>query len=429
MINICLCLYNWLTFFIVSLLKYINFFILKSDIIYARTLTDASHIPLKKTSIWVHCASLGETISISSLLIELNKQYPNYDIILTSHTKTSKEFVENNLFSVAKHMYCPFDNKYIIKRFIQLINPKLAIWIDQEFLPATLTTLKTYNIPVVLLNARMSDKSFKTWSKVSYITKYLISLFSVISASSVEDQKKYQKFSLNKILYLENLKNTVDPQLTYDFKIASIIKKYFQNNIIFTAVSTHSNEEEIIYNVHKKIYSKFSRFTTFIIPRHIERSNEIISNLQDKYNISIPLFSTLNLKNTTFKNSKYNFILVDKIGKVSTFLSLSNIAFVGKSLSSKHFGGHNLNEAITSRCPVLFGSNISNFQSQANDIIKHEAGIEIQNQDELYSTLITLVNNPSKLLAMKTNCLSLIPDPKENLQLFINIINPFLEKK
>ena len=228
----------------------------------------------KKTGklIWFHCSSVGELLSVVPLIEKLEKEKDIKNILLTTSTLSSSNLFKKFKFKKTFHKFYPIDNYFIVNRFLNYWKPSAVFFVESEIWPEMLKILKLKKIKVYLLNARLSERSFRRWKYLKKIATNLFNSFDYIFPQSKETQKYLKYFNLRNIEFLGNLKFSE----TEKKNINKPLPKLFLNRNIFCAASTHKNEEEIISNIHLELNKKIKNLLTIIIPRHIERSGEII---------------------------------------------------------------------------------------------------------------------------------------------------------
>ena len=331
--------------------------------------------------IWFHCSSVGELFSIVPLVQELEKTKNLKQILVTTSTLSSSKIFEKFKFKKTLHQFYPLDNIYIINNFLNYWKPSSVIFVESEIWPAMISELKKRKIKLVLINARMSEKSFKRWSSIKYFGKSILEKFDYIFPQNKETFLYFKKLGLKKIKFLGNLK-FID---THNDKFKKVNKKYFKNKTILCTASTHHNEEEIFANLHIKYKKKIPNLITIIIPRHIERTNEIAQML-DKKKLRFNKHSE-NKKN--LKNC--DIYIVDSYGENKSFYKISNVVFLGGSLVSK--GGQNPLEALRFGCNVLHGNYTFNFKDVYKMLEKEKLSLKVRNSKDLEKKTLGLFNN------------------------------------
>ena len=331
--------------------------------------------------IWFHCSSVGEFLSIVPLVQELEKKKNLKQILVTTSTLSSSKIFEKFKFKKTLHQFYPLDNIYIINNFLNYWKPSSVIFVESEIWPVMISELKKRKIKLVLINARMSEKSFKRWSSIKYFGKNILEKFDYIFPQNKETFLYFKKLGLKKIKFLGNLK-FID---THNDKFKEINKKYFKNKTILCTASTHHNEEEIFADLHIKYKKKIPNLITIIIPRHIERTDEIAKML-DKKKLRYDKHSENKKK---FKNC--DIYIVDSYGENKSFYKISNVVFLGGSLVSK--GGQNPLEALRFGCNILHGNYTFNFKDVYKMLEKEKLSLKVYNNKDLEKKTLNLFKN------------------------------------
>ncbi len=336
--------------------------------------------------IWFHGASVGEILSVIPLIEKLEKNKKINQILLTSNTLSSSKIISNLKLKKTIHQFFPIDTNYHTQKFLNYWKPSIVIFIDSEIWPNMITNIKKKSIPLILLNARITKKSFKKWKMFSSSTKELFQKFDICFSSSIQSKKYLQSLGAETIKYIGNLKFS-QTEKNEDF-LNKNLKKYFLSKKIWCAASTHNTEEKFCLIAHKKLKKRHKNLLTIIIPRHIDRTKSIIEEVKN-----------LNLKVHTHDSKKKisndtDVYLVNSYGKTKSFFKICKTVFLGGSLI-KH-GGQNPLEAARYGCKILHGPNISNFQEIYSLLNKYKVSNQITN-------LNGITNNVDKLFNNKTN--------------------------
>jgi 3-deoxy-D-manno-octulosonic-acid transferase len=312
---------------------------------------------IRKT-IWLHGSSVGEILSVIPIINVLEKNKKIKKIILTSSTTSSALIFSKYKFKKTTHIYFPIDTNYLTKKFIKYWKPQIALFIDSEIWPNMFNNLKINNIPIILLNGRITKKSFKRWMKFPYFAKKNFSKISLAMPQNNETSKYLKTLGVKKIKIVGNLKYFGQSKKLLDKNT----KKLFKNRLIFCAASTHYNEELFIGKIHKELKLKYNNLLTILIPRHANRSNSIANELE---NIGLKII-TRSSKQKISKNT--DIYIADTYGETSKFYGLSNITFLGGSLVPH--GGQNPLEPARMGSYILHGPNIQNFKEVYNMLSK-----------------------------------------------------------
>ena len=331
--------------------------------------------------VWFHCSSVGEFLSIVPLIQEYEKMISIKQILVTTSTLSSSKIFEKFRFRKTSHQFYPLDNIHIIKNFLNYWKPSNVVFVESEIWPIMISELKERGIKVVLINARMSEKSFRRWSYLRDFGKGIFEKFDYIFPQNKETFQYFKKLGVKKIKFLGNLKFISSKN---DEKI-KVRNQYFKNKIILCSASTHYNEEEIFANLHIKYKKKISNLITIIIPRHIERTNEI-TRMLDKKKLKFMKYSE-----NKRVSKDCDIYLVDSYGESKSFYKISNVVFLGGSLVSK--GGQNPLEALRFGCNILHGNYTFNFKDIYKMLEKEKLSLKVNNIKDLEKKTLQLLNN------------------------------------
>ena len=303
-----------------------------------------------------------------------------------------------NLFKKLKlkksiHKFFPIDTNFLTEKFLNHWNPKLAVFVESEIWPNMLLNLKKKSIKHVLLNARLTNKSFNRWSKINFFSKSLFSNLDVAYPQNKETKVFLKKLGCKKIKKIGNLKFTNrNKKLNNFFNYNNIVNKK-----ILCASSTHYNEELIIAKLHSRLEKKLKNLLTIIIPRHIDRCKKIIKSI-NKLNLPIQLHSE---NKKIKKNTKI--YLVDSYGETEKFFKISKVVFLGGSLINH--GGQNPLEAARLGCKIIHGKYIQNFKEIYSLLRNNKQSIKINSQYDLDYIVKKSLNdrNKSSIFLQKLN--------------------------
>ena len=304
-----------------------------------------------KETIWIHGASVGEILSIIPIIKELEKDKNIKKILLTSSTTSSASVVLKFKFKKTVHQYYPLDINFLTKFFINYWKPKIAIFVDSEVWPNMYQNLYRKKIPLILLNARITKKSFNRWKFFPNFSKAIFSKITLALPQNSETKQYLHLLGVKNIKIAGNLKYFGNLEKK---KIKNDLSNKFYKRNIWCAASTHKEEEKFIGRVHNELRSEIKNLITIIIPRHINRTKSIINELS-----GIGLNYQLHSENKKIKKNT-DIYLVDTYGEAIKFYLLSKLTFLGGSLV-KH-GGQNPLEPAREGNYILYGPNISNFK-------------------------------------------------------------------
>ena len=308
---------------------------------------------LSQDLIWFHGASVGEILSIIPLIKYYEKKKSVKQILITSSTLSSSNVLKKFKFKKTVHQFYPIDFIFFTTKFLNYWKPKIAIFIDSEIWPCMFKTINKKNIPLILLNARITKKTFKRWSKIQSFTNSVFSKILIAYPQNQETKYYLKKFKTKKIKFIGNLKfaENHDQKL---LKINKNLKKELKKKNIWIASSTHEGEEIFCVKAHLELKKKIKNLITIIIPRHIDRANKLISEIE-KFNLKIITHSS---KPSSLKN--IDFYIVDTFGETKKFHKIASSVFLGGSIVEK--GGQNPLEAARFGAKIIHGPNIDNFK-------------------------------------------------------------------
>ena len=326
---------------------------------------------------------MGEILSVVPLIQELEKDKSVNKILITSNTLSSLKVINTLRLKKTIHQFFPIDNLFLVKKFLKYWSPSVAIFIDSEIWPNMLTSIKKESIPLILLNARINKRSFRKWARLGLSAKKLFNKFDLCLTSSNETKKHLKLLGAKNIKHIGNLKFTESE--TSKTVLNKYSKKFFLSKKIWCASSTHKIEEKISARVHLKLKKKYKNILTIIIPRHINRTPEIINELEE-LDLKIHLHSSQDkIKNNT------DIYLVDAYGKTKMFFSICNIVFLGGSLIGH--GGQNPLEAARYNCQILHGPNIWNFTEIYNLLKRLNVSQKITNIGQIVKKISITLDN------------------------------------
>ena len=341
---------------------------------------------IKGNLIWFHGASVGEIQSIVPLLEKFEKDKKINQILITSNTLSSSKIIEKIKLKKITHQFFPIDNYLISKKFLDYWRPSKAFFIDSEIWPNTIFNLKEKKIPIILINGRITKKTYKRWMFLSGFSKKIFSNFNLCLSSSYESLVYLKNLNAKNVKFIGNLKFSESEKDHID--VNKKLNKFFKNKKIWSASSTHQSEEIFCGQVHLELKKNINNILTIIIPRHVNRSNEIKKDLED-----------LNLKVHLDEPQKRidpntDIYLVNSYGKTKSFYKYCKNVFLGGSII-KH-GGQNPIEAVRFGCSVLHGPNIENFREIYKFLKKNKISYKINKKKDLTNNLAQLFSKKTK---------------------------------
>ena len=342
---------------------------------------------LNSSSIWIHAVSVGEVQASIPLVNDLKHHYPQKEIIITTVTPTGSKQVKNIFKGAVKTSYIPFETNFAIKKFFDSINPSVALIMETELWPNLYKECGTRGIPLILVSARISEKSLINYKRFLPLFRDTLSHGILIAAQSQIDADRFLTLGASKD------RTWIMGNIKFDFKLPEEIltkakihrSKIFPRRKIWIAASTHDHEEEIILEAHKKISKKIGNILLILVPRHPERFAKITQILkEDKWKYS---------KKSDDQDipESCQVILIDTIGELLFFYACSDVAFVGGSLLP--VGGHNLLEPAAIGLPIITGAHTFNQKEMTDRLAQANALRIVYNANSLSSDVIFFLTN------------------------------------
>jgi 3-deoxy-D-manno-octulosonic-acid transferase len=341
--------------------------------------------------IWLHCVSIGETRAASPLINALLTQYPNYQLLITHTTPTGRAMSEQLFGDKVKRVYLPYDLPFAVKSFLRHFKPKLGLLMETELWFNLIANCKAQNIPLLLINARLSEKSADGYGKLGELVSNCLESFSAIAAQTEQDAERLTKLGANNISVVGNLKFEVYPPEDAVIQGQKLRELFGCDRPVFLAASTREGEERIILDAIAAL--NIPHLLTVIVPRHPQRFNDIEVLFQQR-NLSYQRRSTLH----ETARIETQFILGDSMGELFNYYASADICLVGGSLLP--YGGQNLIEAMRMAKPVLIGEHTFNFKEVSEHSIAKCAAWRVSDSLEIQQAIQSLVDNPQKQFEM-----------------------------
>ena len=341
----------------------------------------------KGNLIWFHGASVGEIISIIPLIEKLEEEKNIDKILITSTTLSSSKVLSKYKFKKTVHQFFPIDSNFFTKKFINYWKPSAAIFLESEIWPNMLLNIKNKHIPLLLLNARITRKSYEKWKKILPFSKIIFSCFNSCYPQNSETQKYLKSLGAKNIKHLGNLKFTESKNQKKE-NLTKNIKKNFTSRKIWCAASTHNNEERICAIAHMKLKKKYKNLLTIIIPRHIQRTNSLYNEITEM-GLNVEIHSS---KRKIKKDT--DIYIVDTYGETKSFFKICNLVFLGGSVINH--GGQNPLEAARLGCKILYGPNVQNFKEIYELLNKDKLCFKFHNINQLITSIEKSFNENMK---------------------------------
>lgn len=362
---------------------------------------------------------MGEVIIANEVIKKLKEILPDVKIVLSTITDTGNILAKKNPL-IDKVLYLPLDFPPLIEKFLNRINPDILVIVETELWPNLIRIAKKKGVKIILINGRISDKSFRIYKKFRFFFKSVLKNVDVFSMRSKEDKDRiiYLGAEEERVKITGNIKFDLHPA---DLKYEEIKKlkerlKIKEGSLVFVAGSTHYDEEEKIISVYLELLKRFKNLILIIAPRHIERTKEI-ENILKRHSLKYSLLTAVE------ENSLV--ILVNTIGELFLIYHIADVVFVGGSLVKK--GGHNILEPLYLGKPVLFGPYMENFREIVEIVEEKNAGIKVNDEKELEKEIEKLLTDRKKREEMEISGKNIFSENQGALQRNIELIKKLWE--
>ena len=337
--------------------------------------------------IWMHGASVGECLSMLPLINKLLEMDKDMHIMVTSGTVTSANLMAKRLPDRAFHQFIPIDSPWGARHFVRHFKADAVLWFESDFWPNLLASIHAAKIPLVLLNGRISDKSFTRWQKHKWFIKPFLQKFSLTLGHSPENEHRLQVLGSPAVDCVGNIKYAAPPSPYQPEELQKLLSE-IGNRPCWCGASTHDNEEEKMADIHLRLKKQFDRLLTICVPRHPDRADAI-----EKMFIKKGLTVARRSREEDI-SEKIDIYLADTIGEMGLLYRLAPIVFVGGSLIP--FGGQNMLEPMSLSRAVIIGPHAFNFKEIVQLSKEMHALLEVTNEDELAVTIQLLLLNEAK---------------------------------
>jgi 3-deoxy-D-manno-octulosonic-acid transferase len=351
-----------------------------------------------KPVIWLHCVSVGETRAAEPLIKGLLAQHPDHQILLTHTTPTGRATSEQLFGSSVSRVYLPYDLPFAVYRFLKHFKPVVGVLMETELWFNLIASCQRHKIPLLLANARLSEKSAQGYLKLGKVVQQGLQGLTAVAAQTAQDAERLQNLGANNVSIIGNIKFDVAPHAYAAEKGLLLRNTLGKQRPVFLAASTRDGEEALILDAVAK--ANISNLLTIIVPRHPQRFDAVAELLNKKTSGFIRRSS---LTNDALASPQVDFVLGDSMGEMFTYYASCDVAFIGGSLLP--LGGQNLIEACSMGKPVLIGPHTFNFEQATDMAIAAGAAQRVQDSSDLAQHLRTLFADPDRQNAMRAAAL------------------------
>jgi 3-deoxy-D-manno-octulosonic-acid transferase len=374
-----------------------------------------------------HCASVGEVLAATPLIKALQKVHPNLNILITCNTPTGREQILSQFKNTVACSYLPIDFPFATARFLKRIKPQALCILETELWPNLMAISHKKNIPVLVINARLSEKSQQGYQKVAKLTHIIMRSITVLASHNKTDATRFIELGLetSKSHVTGSIKFDITPSEEQLAKVLNLKQLYNSNEdnnderFVWVAGSTHPVEHELVLLAHQELLKKQPNALLIIAPRHPEQFDKVAELLTQS-----PLSFSRRSQNS-YNNEQI--LLADTLGELQCLYGAANVSFIGGSLIRR--GGHNPLESAAFSVGVITGPHTYNFDHVYPELTKLKGAVVVDSNDELAKQLITFSQNTKACQTLGIKAAQCVTKNQGAIQKTLNIINQYLEPK
>jgi len=382
----------------------------------------------EKKRVWIHALSVGEVLSSVPLVKGLKECSNTGEIVFSASTKTgfdiAKQYLANTVHSI---FYFPYDLTFSVKHIVQRIDPAVVVIVETDIWPNFLFEMKKRQVPVILINARLSKKSFFGYKRLGLFAKQVFLNFFHICTQSLEDAGRFQELGVpfDRITITGNVKFDVTHQIQSSQETDSLRQSMHIQNArkIFLAGSTHPGEESMLLDAFSRIKNQAGDLLLIVAPRNPERAGSV-SRMFNSAGYSVGLMKELKKISS---GKRLDVIIIDTIGLLKKLYAIADIAFIGGSLVN--CGGHNPLEPAAFSKPIIFGHDMSDFADISRMLLDAKGAVRVKDAKDLYKALVSLMENDKRALEMGKNALGVLTANKGAVEKTLRVVQTYFPEK
>ncbi|MDF1529563.1 MAG: lipid IV(A) 3-deoxy-D-manno-octulosonic acid transferase [Sedimenticola sp.] len=377
--------------------------------------------PDLKESLWLHTVSVGESQAAEPLVKRLQEQFPDLPIVITTTTPTGSDRVKKLFGESVFHAYFPFDLPFAVRGFLKAAQPKILVMMETEVWPNLLAECERENIPTILANARLSERSAKGYARLGSFARETFGRISLVAAQSPADAERFLG------LGVKSDRVRVTGSIKFDVRIPALVneqaealRRTWGGRPVWVAASTREGEEELILAAHRQVLRQLLQALLVLVPRHPERFDKVALLCQRDG------FTYARRSADDLCRSETAVYLGDTMGELILFLSAADVAFVGGSLVPT--GGHNVLEPAALGLPVIFGPHMFNFAMVSRMLLAEGAAVEVADVDALTKWIVDWLSDANLRAVYGENALRVVEANRGALDRLFDILQTYLEK-
>lgn len=365
--------------------------------------------------VWVHGASVGEIMSVFPLLTRIQRH--GFSVLLTSGTVTAAQIATDRMPEGILHQFLPLDTPRFMKRFLDHWQPNLALLTESELWPNLILQASDMTIPLVLINGRLSERSYRRWKKMKRTAGALLTRIDLLLVQEPDDARRFAKLGAGRIVTTGNLKFDVSPPEAETFALESLGRALGRRPVLLAA-STHAGEEKAVIEAHRRLRRNAPGLVTIIAPRHPQRGRAV-AEIAEQYGLPAVLRSQGYLPDRGTE-----IYVADTIGEMGVFYRLSPIVFMGGSLTKR--GGQNPIEPAKIGSAILHGPYVSNFTTIYGELNRARGAATVTDAESLANSLQRLFDDPGLVESMQKSAYDTVMRMGGALERTMNAIQPYL---
>ncbi len=341
-------------------------------------------------TIWIHAVSVGEVQASQQLVKQLRQNYPSHQIIISTTTPTGAERVDMLFDEGVRHFYFPYDLPAVLDRWLEYVNPAILLMMETEIWPNLLLACKKRQVPALLANARLSEKSARGYARLGSFARDVFQMISRIAAQSQADATRFESLGVSKDLL------DITGSVKFDGRQPAVVQEKAEvmrrilgvGRPVWIAASTREGEEEAILAAHRRVYEQIPEAMLLLVPRHPERFDKVALLCEQRG------FSVVRRSENRACKEHHNIFLGDSMGELAVMYQAADLAFVGGSLVDT--GGQNVLEPASLGLPVLFGPSMYNFATISELLLCEQAAIRVDDTQALARQVIEWLSDASE---------------------------------
>lgn len=373
--------------------------------------------------LWFHAVSVGEVNLCTQIIRVLEPHVPTYKILVSTTTSTGMGELEDKLPTHIERIYYPIDRRKIVQRVMGLINPRAVVLIEAELWPNFLWALQRRRIPHFLVNARLSDRSYRGYRCFGFLFRELFAGFTGVGAQSEADAARLRQLGFRPecIEVVGSLK--FDSARLHERRLLDVPELLSRlgvapDSLVIVGGSTHAGEETILADILKRLRQRHPKLFLVLVPRHMERGREVGESLQS---MGVRYIARSQITaSTRYDPGTLDCLLVNTTGELRFFYERADLVFVGKSLTAE--GGQNPIEPAALGKPVIFGPHMQNFPQIAPEFVRQGGAVQVSDATQLERAIEELIQNPTRRSELGRIALKVVKENQGSIERTVEMI-------